>query len=323
MADRSVTPPEWYCPDHGVPLQVEPDALVCPDGHEFPVADGIPRFVPSEVYAAAFGAQWKHFSRTRLDSYTGTSITGDRTRRCLGEELWENLSGLNVLECGCGAGRFTEVLLERGANVTSIDLSEAVDANRESFPLGPKHRIAQADITRLPFARRRFDVVFCLGVIQHTPDPERTISCLYDHVAPGGWLVIDHYRFRVRWYLRTAPYVRWVLKRLSPDAGMRATERIVDAFLPLHRRFHSTPVLSTLLNRVSPVLQYYREYPDLDDRLQREWALLDTHDALTDWFKHYRSKRALERVLRDLGLADIWAAEGGNGVEARGRCPLR
>ncbi|HEY0787434.1 MAG TPA: methyltransferase domain-containing protein, partial [Thermoanaerobaculia bacterium] len=85
-------------------------------------------------YADAFGAQWRRYSRTQLDSYTGTTISRDRLRRCLGEELWEGLSGRKVLEAGCGAGRFTEVLLERGAILTSVDLSDAVVANAENFP---------------------------------------------------------------------------------------------------------------------------------------------------------------------------------------------
>jgi 2-polyprenyl-3-methyl-5-hydroxy-6-metoxy-1,4-benzoquinol methylase len=45
----------------------------------------------------------------------------------VGEKLWAELAGKQVLECGCGAGRFTEILLAEGAQVTFIDLSEAVD----------------------------------------------------------------------------------------------------------------------------------------------------------------------------------------------------
>ena len=65
--------------------------------------------------------------------YTGIPISRTRLRRCLGEAVWKRLAGLDVLECDCGAGRFTEVLLDDGARVTSVDLSEAVDANAENF----------------------------------------------------------------------------------------------------------------------------------------------------------------------------------------------
>lgn len=121
---------EWSCPIHFLPLATRDGALVCPEGDFFPVRNRIPRFVPPNTYADSFGARWNKYQLTQLDSHSGTTITRDRTRRCLGEELWENLAGKRVLECGCGAGRFTEILLERGARVTSFDLSEAVDANQ-------------------------------------------------------------------------------------------------------------------------------------------------------------------------------------------------
>jgi len=294
-------------------------ALVCPEGDSFPIKEGIPRFVSSTSYADAFGAQWKKYRLTQLDSYSGTTITRDRTRRCVGEELWNSLEGAHVLECGCGAGRFTEVLLGRGARVTSVDLSDAVEANQENFPQGEAHRTAQADILRLPFPQQRYDVVFCLGVIQHTPKPEETIARLYDHVKPGGWLVIDHYTYSLSWYTKTAPLVRFFLRRMPPEKGMRWTERMVDALLPLHKKALGFFPAQVVLSRLSPVLCYYRTYPELSDELHREWALLDTHDYLTDWYKHFRTRGQVRRALERLGVQSIRCEYGGNGVEARGR----
>jgi len=92
--------------------------LTCPSGCQVPVVRGIPRFVPSEDYAAAFGWQWKRFRRSQLDSYSGTTISRDRLTRCLGGSL-EAVRGKAVLEAGCGAGRFTEILLEAGARVVA------------------------------------------------------------------------------------------------------------------------------------------------------------------------------------------------------------
>jgi SAM-dependent methyltransferase len=258
---------------------------------------------------------------TQLDSFTGHPISRDRLRRCLGDALWQTLRGRDVLECGCGAGRFTEVLLAQGARVTSIDLSSAVDANVDSFPVGPSHRVAQADIVALPFAKQSFDVVLCIGVVQHTPDPEQTIARLADHVKPGGWLVVDHYTYEVGWYTKTAPLFRMVLKRLPTDVSMRFTEQLVDWMLPLHKRVaHSR--LRSIVGRLSPVLTHYETYPELDDELQRQWALLDTHDSLTDYFKHFRTRGQVRRILERLGLDRIWCEYGGNGVEARARRPL-
>jgi 2-polyprenyl-3-methyl-5-hydroxy-6-metoxy-1,4-benzoquinol methylase len=277
--------------------------------------------VPQTTYADHFGEQWKRYRRTQLDSFTGHPISRDRLRRCVGEAVWDAVEDRQVLECGCGAGRFTEVLLEQGARVTSIDLSEAVDANVRSFPDGPSHRVAQADIVALPFAKQSFDVVICLGVIQHTPNPEKTIERLYDHVRPGGWLVIDHYTYELGWYTKTAPIFRMVLKRLPTDISMRFTERLVDVVLPLHKRVAHNR-LRSIVSRLSPVLTHYETYPELDDDLQRQWALLDTHDSLTDYFKHFRTRGQVRRTLEALAMEQIWCEYGGNGVEARGRRPI-
>jgi SAM-dependent methyltransferase len=235
--------------------------------------------------------------------------------------LWAELDGKQVLECGCGAGRFTEVLLGQRAHVVSIDLSEAVDSNQANFPQNATHRIAQADTLKLPFAGQQFDVVFCLGVIQHTRNPEETIACLYDHVKPGGSLVIDHYTHNLSWYTKSAPILRRVLRRLSPENGMKVTERLVNTFWPLHRMTRHFYPAHMLLSRISPVLSYDFAYRHLDDQLLREWALLDTHDSLTDWYKHFRTRGQIRRTLERLGLREIWCDYGGNGVEARGRRP--
>jgi 2-polyprenyl-3-methyl-5-hydroxy-6-metoxy-1,4-benzoquinol methylase len=76
---------------------------------------GIPRLLALESnYADAFGEQWNQYRMTQLDSYTNTTISKERLKRCLGDVLWqrlEQLERLEILETGCGAGRFTEVLL--------------------------------------------------------------------------------------------------------------------------------------------------------------------------------------------------------------------
>ncbi len=257
--------PAWACPAHQRPLETRDVALACSRGDRYPVEGGIPRFVPGSNYASAFGAQWNRYRLTQLDKHTGLPITRDRFWQAVGAPSGESLTGLQVLECGCGAGRFTEVLLDSGAHVTSVDLSDAVDANAINFPVGDRHRLAQADICALPFLPEQFDVVVCLGVIQHTPSPERTIEALYKQVRPGGRLIIDHYEFALSWYTRAAWPVREVLRRLPAEEGLRATEWIVDSLLPVHRRARKSRLLQTLLARVSPVTTYYYSIPELSE----------------------------------------------------------
>lgn len=319
MSEREAPP--WSCPHHHEKLIEEGGELRCPQQERFPIEGGIARFVPRSSYATAFGAQWKRYRRTQLDSFTGFPLSQERARAVLGEAVWSRLPALDVLECGCGAGRFTEVLLAAGARVTSIDLSDAVEANAEGFPPGARHRIAQADIRRLPFAPRSFDVVFCLGVVQHTPSPEETIASLYEHVAPGGILAIDHYSHSLSWYTKSALPLRYWFRRLPPERGLPAVERLVDGLLPLHRAVARWGWAQAILSRFSPVLCYYRKFPQFSEALHREWALLDTHDSLTCWYRHSRSRRAIETALGRLGAEEIVCGYGENGIIARARRP--
>lgn len=322
--------PALVCPIDHKPLVGESAglSLTCPSGHSFPVRDGIPRLLHSgQNYADAFGEQWQQYRRTQLDSYTRTTYSKDRLRRCLGEALWQRLQQpvpLQVLEAGCGAGRFTEVLLETaGASVTSTDLSSAVEPNQLNCPQSPRHRIAQCDINQLPFPPGQFDVVMCLGVVQHTRDPEQTIADLYRQVKPGGWLVIDHYRHAFSTYTKlTAWLIRPVLKRLPPQRGVAATKALTRWFFPLHRAVRRYPPLQRVLSRVSPILTYFHVLPELSDELQYEWSELDTHDSLTDWYKRLRSRRSIRNTLAKLGAVELWVERGGNGIEARGRKPV-
>jgi 2-polyprenyl-3-methyl-5-hydroxy-6-metoxy-1,4-benzoquinol methylase len=317
--------PALVCPLDRLDLQIAAGSteLRCGADHTYAVRGGIPRIAGSlPGYADAFGEQWRHYRTTQLDSYTKTSISRDRLRRCLGEELWVRLqqhSPLQVLEAGCGAGRFTEILLQLpAAVVTSTDLSSAVEPNQLNCPQSTRHRIIQCDINHLPFLPGQYDVVICLGVIQHTRDPEQSIADLYRQVRPGGWLVIDHYRPSLSLYTRFGEMLlRPVLKRLPPHRGLAVTKSLTRAFFPLHRAIRGLRPLQMIASRFSPLLTYYHSFPQLSDQLQYEWAELDTHDSLTDYYKHVRTPGSIARRLRTLGGHRIWVGKGGNGVEAR------
>lgn len=325
-------PPELRCLDHGEPFQLDGGiadtatveraaALVCASGCRVPVVRGVPRFVPSDDYAAAFGWQWTHFRKSQLDSHTGTTISRDRLTRCLGGSL-STVRDKTVLEAGCGAGRFTELLLEAGARVFAADLSAAVEANYDNCGASEQYFVCQADIRRLPVAPHSFDVVMCLGVVQHTPDPEQTIAALASYIAPGGVLVIDHYSHD---YPLTTPrrVLRDLLLRMPPDRARQVALGTARALLPVHRalwtRRRGFGRLRRYLGRVSPVIDYYETYPELGTALLSEWAVLDTHDTLTDRYKHLRGPDEIRATLVELGLADVEVSIGGNGVEARAR----
>jgi len=291
--------------------------------NKYKVVNKIPRFVEKHNYTDAFGIQWNHFQKTQLDSYSKFPLSEQRLKRCIGESLFSNIKGKMVLEAGCGAGRFTEILLNRDANVVSIDMSNAVEANQKNFPQGEHHIIAQADICKLPFVDGQFDIVLCLGVIQHTKDSKKTLEALYRQVSPGGWLVVDHYA--LSWSHRTQvvkAFFRFLLKRISPKKAFFISGYLVKIFLPLHKLGRRSRVWQAIMRRTTPIVSYYNDFPNLSDELQKEWSLLDTHDNLTDYYKHFTSKKELEGLLKDLGLYNVGCWVGGIGIEGRGQKKL-
>ncbi|HSE30647.1 MAG TPA: methyltransferase domain-containing protein [Pyrinomonadaceae bacterium] len=321
--------PELRCPKHLITLVAnrdsvkEPSVLRCENGCRVPVINGIPRFVDPENYAAGFGLQWNAFANTQLDSHTGLTVSRDRLAGALGDSL-EVLRGKSVLEVGCGAGRFTEVMLAAGARVFAFDLSTAVDANYENCHHWPNYFVCQADVRHAPLQPHSFDFVVCLGVIQHTPDPEETIAALASYVRPGGTLVLDHYALEYPSNFAQRN-LRRVLIRMPARMAKPTALALARFLLPLHKLTWSERRgvwrIRRLLRRVSPLIDYYEVYPELGKRLLAEWSMLDTHDTLTDHYKHLRTAQQIEDCLRSCGLVDIAAYYGGNGVEARARRP--
>ena len=283
--------------------------------------NGIEEFVEDEVYVGAFGTQWINWARTKLDSHTGLPITRIRMQRIMGP-LWDELFGKQVLEAGCGAGRFTELLLEQGAIVTAIDLSVAVDANKTNHGSNSNFRVFRASILDLPFAENQFDIVFCPGVIQHTPNSKKTIEALWHQVKPGGWLAFDHYRHNWSTWTRTSWMFRLFLRKLSPAKGTKATNWLVDRLLPLHKKVARFRPAEILLNRISPITSHYAGYPLMSESDQIDWARLNTHDNLTDYYKHHITVRKLNSILVGLGATEISCGVMPYTVEIRCRKPF-
>lgn len=260
----------------------------------------IPSFIKEANYVKSFGLQWMSFSKTQLDSYTGIGITRERVLRMFGK-IFDQLDNKAVLEVGCGAGRFTEVLLKQNLWLTAIDLSIAVLANERNNGNNKNLRIVQASALDLPFAPEQFDVVFCPGVVQHTPSPSETIDHLFRQVKPGGWLIFDQYRFNLASFLRTTWVFRLILKRLDIERSLKITDFLVKVMLPLHKFCAKNRILEIILFRFSPITSHFRGYPTLTSEDQKLWARLNTHDNLTDYYKRHTTIRALTTKLFKLG----------------------
>jgi SAM-dependent methyltransferase len=313
------------CPAHGLPLfQPETSRVIsCPSGCQFSIKDGIPRFVSLDNYASSFGLQWNQYRTTQLDSHTGLTISRDRLTRLLGGSL-DVVKGKKVLEAGCGAGRFSEILLTAGAHLNAVDLSSAVEANYKNCSSFQNYSVCQASILELPFAPEQFDIVICIGVIQHTPNPEQTMTALCKQVKPGGLLVIDHYTYGYPATL-SRRVLRSLLLTVPRKIALPFCSTLTAILWPLHRLFwhaRRLPLMGqmrALFLRASPLVDYHDAYLQLGPELLKIWATLDTHDTLTDYYKHLRSADEIRAHLQQCGMENIEAYYAGNGVEARAR----
>ena len=218
------------CLQCGAPLRAEGgDRFDCSRGHTYPVVGGIPRFVASESYAESFGYEWTRHRQTQVDSKSGRTDSHDTFAEKTGlgpAELQNQL----VLDVGIGSGRFAEVAADHGARVVGVDLSRAVEAAVEN--LGDRALVAQADLFRLPFADGTFDVVYSIGVLQHTPDTATAVRAIASLVKPGGTLAIWVYQ-RAAWY-RMADLYRHVTTRMSDRSLYRLCQLLAKLY-PLQR----------------------------------------------------------------------------------------
>ena len=107
-------------------------------------------------------------------------------------EARAGLAGRRVLDVGCGGGLLAEGMARRGARVTGIDLSPAaLEVARlhalESGVTVEYREMAAEDLAEAE--RGAFDLVTCLEMLEHVPDPVRAVRSLAQLVRPGGHVI--------------------------------------------------------------------------------------------------------------------------------------
>lgn len=302
MLDSGMGP--FRCPACHRKLQIQQDFLECGGcAVKYPVVDGIPRFVPAENYAASFGFQWNLHAKTQLDAYNGLTISRDRF---FSETGWasEELRNHTVLECGSGAGRFSQVIADCGALLFTIDYSDAIDANAKNNLEKKNISYAQASIYSLPFEKDYFDYLVCLGVLQHTPNVELSIKSMVSHLKPGGRFCFDVYASPIS-YLHPRHLLRPITKRMDKQVLYRRICTWVPWLLPISTALHRVPIAGEYLARLIPVANWRKNIALPNEEVYREWAVLDTFDWLSPAYEQPQSKRKLSHVVAQLPLEDV------------------
>jgi 2-polyprenyl-6-hydroxyphenyl methylase/3-demethylubiquinone-9 3-methyltransferase len=104
------------------------------------------------------------------------------------------LAGRRVADVGCGGGILSESMARRGAHVLGIDLSGAVLDVAELHALQSGVAVEYRNVSAEDLASRRpaeFDLVTCMEMLEHVPDPAASLAALAALVRPGGDVVVS------------------------------------------------------------------------------------------------------------------------------------
>jgi 2-polyprenyl-6-hydroxyphenyl methylase/3-demethylubiquinone-9 3-methyltransferase len=169
------------------------------------------------------------------------------------------LSGKRVLDVGCGGGLLAEAMAQRGARVTGIDLSTKplrvaqLHALESGAEVDYRETSAEALAADAPAS---FDIVTCMEMLEHVPEPVSSVRACSALARPGGWVFFSTINRNPKsfllaivgaeYVLRLLPrgtheYARFIrpseLASMTRDAGLDLVEILGLTYNPLTRRF--------------------------------------------------------------------------------------
>jgi len=173
------------------------------------------------------------------------------------------LAGMDVLDVGCGGGILAEAMARRGARVTGIDLAEkplrVAQLHLLESGLEVRYELASPEDYAASHAAG-FDVLTCMEMLEHVPDPASAVAACARLLRPGGHAFFSTinrnpkaYLFAVigaEYVLRLLPrgthdYARFIrpseLARWCRDAGLRELDLLGMTYNPLTQRYRLGP----------------------------------------------------------------------------------
>jgi len=129
-----------------------------------------------------------------------------------------NLVGKTVLDVGCGTGLYSFAFAKLGFKVKAIDFSKnsIETAKKRAKELDLDIDFKQTDLFKYE-DRKKYDVVFCWGVLHHTKEAEKGFNRLTEFVNPKGFLVINI--FNKNYY--NMRFARWLAKQSDKKIDKR------------------------------------------------------------------------------------------------------
>lgn len=173
------------------------------------------------------------------------------------------VAGKKLLDVGCGGGILTEAMAQRGAEVTGIDMGEAPlkVARLHALESGAKVDYRRVPVEELAAAQPgSFDIVTCLEMLEHVPDPASVIRACTELVKPGGQVFFSTINRTPKGWLFAVVGAEYVLRLLPKgtheygkfirpsemgawlrEAGLEVCDITGMTYNPLTRRYKLDP----------------------------------------------------------------------------------
>lgn len=170
------------------------------------------------------------------------------------------LQNRRVLDVGCGGGILTESMAREGASVLGIDLAE--EALQAARAHAAEQQLADLDyrcISVEDLAREQpqgFDVVTCMEMLEHVPDPASAVRACADLVKPGGWVFFSTIARNPKAYLMAIVGAEHVL-RLLPRGTHSYAKFIKPSELARHARQAGLHVADSEGLHYNPITRNY------------------------------------------------------------------
>jgi 2-polyprenyl-6-hydroxyphenyl methylase/3-demethylubiquinone-9 3-methyltransferase len=170
-----------------------------------------------------------------------------------------------VVDVGCGGGILAEAMAQRGARVTGIDLAtKPLGVARlhalESGVANLEYREVAAE-TLAAEQPGGFDVVTCMEMLEHVPDPASTVRACATLAKPGGWVFFSTINRNSKAFLFAIVGAEYVLK-LLPRGTHEYARFLRPSELARHCRDAGLALAATQGMTYNPLTRRYRLEPD-------------------------------------------------------------